>query len=83
MYVVAISNYKVGLLQMKLEKKRSSTMDEITKKLRNAQVKAHKMRSSVPTKDNQQAPKTSEKARSFGIHVRMGSLRSCFTGDAS
>ncbi|KAM1940249.1 hypothetical protein ACFX13_027972 [Malus domestica] len=70
-------------LEMKLEKKRSSTMDKITKKLRSAQVKAHKMRSSVPTKDNQQAPKTSEKARSFGRHVRMGSLRSCFTCDAS
>lgn len=83
MYVVAISNYKVGLLQMKLEKKRSSMMDKITKKLRNAQVKAHKMRSSVPTKDNEQAPKTSEKARPLGKHVRMGSLRSCFTCDAS
>ncbi|BFG38870.1 hypothetical protein CerSpe_251430 [Prunus speciosa] len=70
-------------LEMKLEKKRSSTMDKIMKKVRTAQVKAHKMRSSIAVKDGHQAPKTPGKLVSFGKLVRGGSLSSCFTRNAT
>ncbi|XP_017983682.1 PREDICTED: uncharacterized protein LOC18611132 [Theobroma cacao] len=64
-------------LEMKLEKKRSASMDKILSKLRMAQMKAQEMRSSMPAKENEQIPKTSQKVSFFNI--RMSSFRSCFT----
>ncbi|KAM7277599.1 hypothetical protein ACFE04_004733 [Oxalis oulophora] len=58
-------------LEMKLEKKRSSSMDRIMNKLRSAQRKAQEMRSSAQT--NQMA-KNSEKALSLRRTRQMGSL---------
>ncbi|MBA0863587.1 hypothetical protein Goshw_023310 [Gossypium schwendimanii] len=64
-------------LEMKLEKKRSASMDKILRKLRTAQVKAQEMRSSISGKEDEQIPKTSPKFTFF--HIRMSFLSSCFT----
>ncbi|XP_050380011.1 uncharacterized protein LOC126797417 [Argentina anserina] len=69
-------------LEMKLEKKKSSTMDKIMKKLSRAQVKANKMRSSMAVTDGHQVPETPRKARSFSKRIRMGSLQKFFTCNA-
>ncbi|KAM5576555.1 hypothetical protein ABKV19_007419 [Rosa sericea] len=69
-------------LEMKLEKKKSSTMDKIMKKLSKAQVKANKMRSSMAVGDSHQLAETPSKARSFSKRVRIGLLRRCFTCNA-
>ncbi|XP_050129389.1 uncharacterized protein LOC126605974 isoform X1 [Malus sylvestris] len=63
-------------LEMKLEKKRSSSMDKIMNKLRSAQKKAQDMRSSV---DQAQVARTSRKALSIRITRHMGSFSGCFT----
>ncbi|GER40178.1 remorin [Striga asiatica] len=58
-------------LEMKLEKKRSSSMDKIMNKLRSAQKKAQEMRSSVLT--NQTAGPSVQRTRPIG------SLSGCFS----
>ncbi|TQD86976.1 hypothetical protein C1H46_027490 [Malus baccata] len=65
-------------LEMKLEKKRSSSMDKIMNKLRSAQKKAQDMRSSV-LDDQAQVARTSRKALSFRRTRHMSSLSGCFT----
>ena len=52
-------------------------MDKILSKLRMAQMKAQEMRSSISGKEDEQIPKTSEKATFF--HIRMSSFSICFT----
>ncbi|GFY95933.1 remorin family protein [Actinidia rufa] len=52
-------------LKMKLEKKRSSSMDRIVKKLRSAQKKAQEMRNLVLTNQSHQVARTSNKLISF------------------
>ncbi|GMI68829.1 hypothetical protein like AT1G45207 [Hibiscus trionum] len=64
-------------LEMKLEKKRSSSMDKILRKLRTSQVKAQEMRNSISGKEGEQIPKTSAKFTFF--HIRMSYFSSCFT----
>ncbi|KAL7085216.1 hypothetical protein ACP275_14G268300 [Erythranthe tilingii] len=59
-------------LEMKLEKKRSSSMDKIMNKLRYAQKKAQEMRS-------HQIGRPSEKALSFRRARQITSLSGCFT----
>ncbi|EEF38786.1 uncharacterized protein LOC8262905 [Ricinus communis] len=66
-------------LEMKLEKKRSLSMDKILNKLRTAQIKAQEMRSSIPTTQDPQTPKISHKASFFHRHTRLTSVSSCFT----
>ncbi|KAL6521913.1 hypothetical protein OROMI_031790 [Orobanche minor] len=67
-------------LEMKLEKKRSSSMDKIMNKLRSAQKKAQEMRSSVLTnRDSNQIARPSDRALSFRITRPIGSLSGCFT----
>ncbi|KAL2318549.1 hypothetical protein Fmac_032425 [Flemingia macrophylla] len=67
-------------LEMKLEKKRASSMDKIMNKLRLAQKKAQEMRSSVlANQPHQVAPRTPHKAILFRGTSQMGSLSGCFT----
>ncbi|KAK0577029.1 hypothetical protein LWI29_026927 [Acer saccharum] len=69
----------VRKLEMKLEKKRSSSMDKIMNKLRSAQKKAQDMRSSVLTNQDNQVARTHHKAVSFRKTCQMSSLSGCFT----
>ncbi|OMP02001.1 hypothetical protein COLO4_11421 [Corchorus olitorius] len=64
-------------LEMKLEKKRSASMDKILSKLRMAQMKAQEMRNSMSGKEEEQIPKASNKVTFF--HIRLRSFSSCFT----
>ncbi|XP_027094955.1 uncharacterized protein [Coffea arabica] len=66
-------------LEMKLEKKRSSSMDKIMNKLRSAQKKAQVMRSSVLPNQSHQVARTSHKAISFPRTRHIGSFSGCFT----
>ncbi|KAA8531692.1 hypothetical protein F0562_006591 [Nyssa sinensis] len=66
-------------LEMKLEKKRSSSMDKILNKLRIAQMKAQEKRSSISDGRASQAPQISYKLVSFHKYIKMVSLNSCFT----
>ncbi|XP_047169613.1 uncharacterized protein LOC124838138 isoform X1 [Vigna umbellata] len=66
-------------LEMKLEKKRASSMDKIMNKLRLAQKKAQEMRSSVSTNQDHQVARTPHKAILFSRATQMGSLSGCFT----
>ncbi|RDX64813.1 Remorin 4.1, partial [Mucuna pruriens] len=68
-------------LEMKLEKKKSSSMDKIVNKLRRAQMKAEKMRSLITVQQDQQVPKT-RKVFSFHKYAQIWSPRSCFTTHA-
>lgn len=64
-------------LEVKLEKKKSSSMDKILNKLRRAQMKAQKMRSQVTVEQGQQVSKT-RKVFSFHKYAQIWSPRSCF-----
>ncbi|XP_045804429.1 uncharacterized protein LOC123897727 [Trifolium pratense] len=66
-------------LEMKLEKKRASSMDKIMNKLRFAQKKAQDMRSSVSANQAHQIAQTSHKVMSFRRASQMGTLSGCFT----
>ncbi|GAU39917.1 hypothetical protein TSUD_05090 [Trifolium subterraneum] len=66
-------------LEMKLEKKRASSMDKIMNKLRFAQKKAEDMRSSVSANQAHQIARTSHKVMSFRRASQMGTLSGCFT----
>ncbi|OIW09705.1 hypothetical protein TanjilG_21231 [Lupinus angustifolius] len=68
-------------LEMKLEKKKSSSMDKILNKLRRAKIKAENMRSSIPTHQGNQVSKTC-KVFSFPKHLQMWSPSNCFGSDA-
>lgn len=61
-------------LEMKLEKKKSASMDRIMKKLRIAQMKAQEMRK---TMSESEAPRTSRKVMSLQRYAHV-SLISCF-----
>lgn len=64
-------------VEMKLERKRSSSMDKILNKLKMSQMKAQEMRSSMSER-LAQTPTTRHK-----FNVQMGSLSCCFTCHAS
>ncbi|KAJ4840855.1 hypothetical protein Tsubulata_029327 [Turnera subulata] len=64
-------------LEMKLEKKRASSMDKILNKLRTAETKAQEMRSSVVKQDHQTS-RTSHKA-AFFHRTRFNCFTGCFT----
>lgn len=66
-------------LEMKLEKKRSSSMDKIMSKLRLAQKRAQDMRSSVLANQAHQVSGASHKALSFHKARHISSLSGCFT----
>ncbi|KAL1557030.1 hypothetical protein AAHA92_12571 [Salvia divinorum] len=67
-------------LEMKLEKKRSSSMDKIMKKLRSVQKKAQEMRGSVMVSQiTSQRVRPSERALSFRRTRPISSLGGCFT----
>ncbi|KAG5121224.1 hypothetical protein AAZX31_14G080800 [Glycine max] len=66
-------------LEMKLEKKRASSMDKIMNKLRLAQKKAQEMRSSALANQPHHVPRTPHKAILFSRASQMGSLSGCFT----
>lgn len=67
-----------GLVQMKLEKKRATSMDKILNKLRMAEMKAEEMRSSMSGSQANQDSKTSHKVSSFRKNVQKGALGGCF-----
>lgn len=69
-------------LEMKLEKKRSSSMDKIMNKLRSAQKRAQDMRSLMLANQAHQVTKTSHMAISFRRTRQMSSLSGCFTCQA-
>ncbi|XP_027355290.1 uncharacterized protein LOC113865117 isoform X2 [Abrus precatorius] len=66
-------------LEMKLEKRRASSMDKIMNKLRLAQKKAEEMRTSVSPNQTNGVVRTSHKASSFLKTSQMPSLSGCFT----
>ncbi|XP_023545862.1 uncharacterized protein LOC111805168 [Cucurbita pepo subsp. pepo] len=69
-------------LEMKLEKKRASSMDKIMNKLKSAQKKAQEMRSSVMENQSPRDNTTSSSIKSLSSFYRtrhMGSLSGCFT----
>ncbi|KAK3028296.1 hypothetical protein RJ639_037473 [Escallonia herrerae] len=72
-----LSNFQ--FLYMKLEKKRSSSIEKIINKLRSAQRKAHEMRSSAIANQAHQVARTSHKVISFRRTRQIGSLSGCFT----
>ncbi|KAK7309216.1 hypothetical protein RJT34_05757 [Clitoria ternatea] len=67
-------------LEMKLEKKKSSSMDKILNKLRRSQMKAEKMRSIVTVQH--QVSKT-RKVFSFNKYTQLWSPTTCFGSHAS
>ncbi|KAL6961487.1 hypothetical protein U1Q18_039256 [Sarracenia purpurea var. burkii] len=70
---------EIQKLEMELEKKRSSSMDKILNKLRNAQMKAQEMRSSKSGIGAHPVPKTSHKVAFFCKHIKKSFLRGCFS----
>lgn len=66
---------------MKLEKKRSASMDRILNKLRTAQAKAHDLRELMSNNLSDQAP-TSKQVVSLRRYVKMRSLGGCFSSHA-
>ena len=66
-------------VQVKLEKKRASSMDKIMKKLKSAHKKAQEMRSAVLTNQAIQVSKSNENAVSVRRVRHMGSFSGCFT----
>ncbi|GMI78501.1 hypothetical protein like AT1G45207 [Hibiscus trionum] len=66
-------------LEMKLEKKRRSSLDKIMNKLRSAQKRAEEMRSLMLANQVHQVTKASHKALSLRRTRQMGSLSGCFT----
>lgn len=64
---------------MKLEKKRSSSMDKIMKKFKAAQKKAREMRNSDVVNPAHQVATTSHKLISFRRTRQISSLSGCFT----
>ncbi|KAJ8764540.1 hypothetical protein K2173_006280 [Erythroxylum novogranatense] len=68
----------VRKLEMKLEKKRSSSMDKILNKLRSAEIKADEMRSSVLIPRDHEIPKLSNKFPFLHKLGRFRSLSSCY-----
>ncbi|WOG98993.1 hypothetical protein DCAR_0418339 [Daucus carota subsp. sativus] len=66
-------------LEMKLEKKRSSSMDKIMKKLKLAQKKAREMRRSDVVNQAHQVATTSNKLLSLRRTRQISSLSGCFT----
>ena len=77
--MIVIIHYCFFLFQMKLEKRRASSMDKIMNKLRLAQKKAQEMRSSVPHNQTDRVVRTSHKASSFLRTSQMRSLSGFFT----
>ncbi|GAU26024.1 hypothetical protein TSUD_224850 [Trifolium subterraneum] len=68
-------------LEMKLEKKKSSSMDKILNKLRRAQMKAEKMRNSTVVRQEQHVSKT-WKVFSLAKYGKIWSSSSCFASQA-
>ncbi|XP_039020590.1 uncharacterized protein LOC120152439 [Hibiscus syriacus] len=64
-------------LEMKLEKKRSASLDKILRKLRTSQIKAQEMRNSISNKEDEQIPRASAKFTFF--HIPMRYFSTCFT----
>lgn len=66
-------------VQMKLEKKRSSSMDKILNKLKSAQRKAQDMRNAAASRQADQAARPSKILSSFRKAGQMNPLSACFT----
>ncbi|KAG0469689.1 hypothetical protein HPP92_016389 [Vanilla planifolia] len=69
-------------LEMKLEKKRSSSMERILRKLRSAQKKAGEMRIAAFDVQKHQVAKTTKKPSYFSRNGQISSLSGCFTCQA-
>lgn len=67
-------------LEMKLEKRRTASMDRILNKLRIAQTKAQDLRESVSDNHAYNASRSKPKVVPFRKFAKMSSLGSCFTG---
>lgn len=65
-------------LEMKLEKKRSTSMEKILNRLKSAQRKAQDMRSSVVDTQVCMVPRTGQRVSYFRKYGRMSSFRGCF-----
>nr|GMD28675.1 uncharacterized protein LOC109153143 isoform X1 [Ipomoea batatas]GMD79043.1 uncharacterized protein LOC109153143 isoform X1 [Ipomoea batatas]GME01706.1 uncharacterized protein LOC109153143 isoform X1 [Ipomoea batatas]GME12497.1 uncharacterized protein LOC109153143 isoform X1 [Ipomoea batatas] len=70
---------EIQKLEMKLQKKRSSSMDKIMNKLRSAQKKAQEMRSSALARQSHDVVRISHRALFFRQTHQMGSFGGCFT----
>ncbi|KAL1824309.1 hypothetical protein DCAR_0312367 [Daucus carota subsp. sativus] len=74
----------INKLEMKLEKKRTASMDKILNKLRNAQTRAHDMRQLMTDDVDNQIPRSKvNKFSSLRKYVALGPIRSCFTSHAN
>ncbi|KAK1383280.1 Terminase small subunit, Remorin [Heracleum sosnowskyi] len=73
----------INKLEMKLEKKRTTSMDKILNKLRIAQTRAHDMRELMTDNLDNQIPKSKvNKFSSLRKYVVLGSIGSCFRSHA-
>ncbi|KAE9449662.1 hypothetical protein C3L33_18438, partial [Rhododendron williamsianum] len=66
-------------VQMRLEKKKSASMDKILKKLRKSQMKAQEMRGSMPDSYVDSEPNTTHEASFVHKLVKICSLRGCYS----
>lgn len=64
---------------MRLEKKKSASMDKILKKLRKSQMKAQEMRGSMPDSYVDSEPNTTHEASFVHKLVKICSLRGCYS----
>lgn len=67
---------------MKLEKKRSASMDKILNKLRAAQMKAQEVRRVISESPPHRSRTTYHKVVCFRGYMKMASLSGCFACDA-
>lgn len=73
----------INKLEMKLEKKRTASMDKILNKLRIAQTRAHDMRQLMTDNLDNQIPKSKvNKFSSLRKYVELGPIGSCFRSHA-
>ncbi|KAK4346492.1 hypothetical protein RND71_032831 [Anisodus tanguticus] len=69
---------EIQKLDMKLEKRRSASMDKIMNKLRHAQVKAQDMRSTTSESQPHQSGRDSQRIIPFREYFKIASFSSCF-----
>ncbi|KAF3639450.1 putative MAP kinase kinase kinase mkh1-like isoform 1 [Capsicum annuum] len=69
---------EIQKLEMKLEKKRSASMDKIVNKLRHAQLKAQDMRRATSESQPRQSRRDSHRIIPFRQYFKIASFRSCF-----
>ncbi|XP_060191212.1 uncharacterized protein LOC132621086 [Lycium barbarum] len=69
---------EIQKLEMKLERRRSATMDKITNRLRYAQLKAQDMRRATSESQPRQSRRDSQRTIPFREYFKIASFSSCF-----